>query len=249
MITIKYLYKTKYANISDSLKRRFDSLSLNDDIGIQEICKMLRLKDITNKDLKSIVNGEEISSLWSDSINGNDRIILQNKLNLAKLCSNYAKHHSYESAVLLDRLLRSKQLIINNLQSRQLKDDSIDINTSLVQSEIELDFIDSMKSIIMHDYNLTTPISFSDSYWGCFLMIVDELQDYGHPYQDTKNNINIINPYHIGLEFDNNKIKFDVDNVLEDKKLQFYKKRFSKTRLYKALEEKIKEEELNKIFL
>lgn len=244
-----YLYKTKLSNVSVSLKRRFESLQLNDDIGIQQIIKMLRLENITNEELKIAVNGEELTSLWSDLINGNDRLFLQDKLKLANLGSDYAKHHSYESAVLLDRLVRSKSLIRSNLQSRTLQKNLIDISSDIVQADEEKDFLDSMKSIIMHDYGLTSPLSFSESFWGCFLMIVDELQEYGRPYQDERNNPKIINPYNVGVDITEDKLTLLIDDQLSEKELKYYKEKFSKKRIYKSLKEKIKETELNKIFI
>ena len=190
--------------------------------------------------LKTAING--IATIWDENVNENDKQFLSQQLMVRRFPSDYEKHHSYFSAVLIHRLYRSKLAIlsiIEDLKNPDIKELSICSNNN------DDDFIECIKAILYHDFKITEKMNLQNNFWPCFLMIIDELQSYGRVFQNEIKNPLILNPCHVGLSIENNRLVLEIDenfcSQLPSENIVKKYRKHSNEEIYKVLSDKMDE--------
>ena len=118
-----------------------------------KIQKMLNV----NLDIKSVHIYSRSTELYS---------ILEEKFYIQKNASDIQNHHSYESAVLLYRLVRSKEFYLSSLD-KELPEGNLD---TLINPQKE-SFLDLIEAILLHDFNMKIKLSIYKSF---FCMLFDD---------------------------------------------------------------------------
>ena len=113
--------------------------------------------------------------------------------------------------------------------------------------------IRNIYAVLLHDFKLQRKINLINDFWSCFLMIIDEVQNYGRPYQDEVFNKKILLPNKVGIHITcNNKIKLQIDEKFveslkdDDVRKSYYK--HSNETVVNILSDKIDESVLNDLF-
>lgn len=190
---------------------------------------------------------EELKNIWNNCYNYTDLCILEEKFNIHNKPNDVEKHHSFESAVLLYRFIRTKDLFINSSEI-QLPPGSLDV---LVNEEKE-QFLETIRTILFHDFTMNSKISLKDEFFACLLMLVDEIQNYGRPYQNEIYNNKIVLPNKVGVEKTcDGKLDLvkDEDYVksLDEVSQKAYAK-YDTSEVYNVLLNKIEKKDLDSIF-
>ena len=209
---------------------------------ITRICKILNLQQ-EKEVICELSKGEELCEIWKGAINYTDGCIIQEKFGISNSPNSLRKHHSYESAVLLYRFVRTVDYFSNALK---VQDAIASQNTE------KTDFIEIIKAILFHDFNVNDKINIENDFLACILMIVDEIQNYGRLYQDESFNHYVILPTKVGVELSQTgKIQIVKDETFvkslgEDEKKKY--DAFTTEEIYGALQEKIQKESLDELF-
>ncbi len=212
------------------------------DYKIIRICKILNIQQ-EKEIVCELSKGEELSEIWKGPINYTDGWIIREKFGISNSPKILRKHHSYESAVLLYRFVRSVEFFSNTLT---LQDAIASQNTE------KTDFIEIIKAVLLHDFNVKDKINVEKDFLACLLMVVDEIQTYGRLYQDDSYNAYVILPTKVGVELSQTgKIQIVKDETFvkslgEDDKKKY--DGFTTEGIYGILQEKIQKESLDALF-
>ena len=212
------------------------------DYKIIRICKILNIQQ-EKEIVCELSKGEELSEIWKGPINYTDGWIIREKFGISNSPKILRKHHSYESAVLLYRFVRSVEFFSNTLT---LQDAIASQNTE------KTDFIEIIKAVLLHDFNVKDKINVEKDFLACLLMVVDEIQTYGRLYQDDSYNAYVILPTKVGVELSQTgKIQIVKDETFvkslgEDDKKKY--DGFTTEGIYGILQEKIHKESLDALF-
>ncbi len=228
-----YIYsldlKGKNCKLNHTLKNCFSDLNVED---IKTIKRYFCLKDgFNDEDLEDVLRNQKAEELWSQDF------ILQERNNLLSMCDirgfNSIKNHAIGSAILLERFINIKKLLfMPKVDEKQM----LVVTSKDEYAEEYENFRDVLQAIAMHNFNMVHTIDFNNYFWACFLMIVDELQNYGRPYQDKTKNVSLILPMDVDLDILDGKITYKEEgNVYND-------------RIVKKLEGKMEQDLLRGIF-
>ena len=120
------------------------------------------------------------------------------------------------------------------------------------QNTEKTDFIEIIKAVLLHDFNVKDKINVEKDFLACLLMVVDEIQTYGRLYQDDSYNAYVILPTKVGVELSQTgKIQIVKDETFvkslgEDDKKKY--DGFTTEGIYGILQEKIQKESLDALF-
>ena len=206
------------------------------------ICKILNIQKEENI-ISELSKGEELNKIWNQPINYADECIIQEKFEISNTSAALKKHHSYESAVLLYRFVRTLDYYSSSLIAG-------DVITS--QNKQRADFLDIIRAILLHDFNISAKINIENDFLACILMIVDEMQNYGRLYQNKNYNKYVILPAKIGIKLSKkDKVQIVKDVAFVDSLDEDIKKKydgFTTERIYDILKDKIQRETLDELF-
>lgn len=219
-----------------------DGGMISDNYKILRVCKILNIRQ-NEKSVLELSKGNELSEIWKDSINYTDECIIREQFRIANSPKTLEKHHSYESAVLLYRFVRTLDYFTNGL---------IESDAITPQDAKKTDFLEIIKAILLHDFNVSEKINIENDFLACILMFVDEIQNYGRLYQDESFNHYVILPTKVGVEFSGTgkiqifKDESFVKSLGEDEKKKY--DAFTIEEIYGVLQEKIQKESLDELF-
>jgi hypothetical protein len=195
--------------------------------------------------LEKIKKNEDIKNIWKGDINFNDESILYEITRASRLPQDPQQHHSFMSAVFLERVLQTIRAIKQKYFNDTNLPGTISINTP--ESIRENEFVNIIRAILLHGLNLSTPITLKNDFFASFLIIIDELQTYGRLPQNKKSGKEALNPKYIGFEWINDskklKLTYDeefVNNQCNIKISEAYKKH-NNIEIIKALKSKVNE--------
>lgn len=181
--------------INDIVRSWLIGIETDDDADFDN-CKILRVRKILNlrqneKSISELSKGEELGEIWKRSINYTDECIIREQFRIANSPKTLKTHHSYESSILLYRFVRTVDYFSNALTEQDV---------IVTQNPARADFIEIIKAILFHDFNVSKKINIENDFLACILMIVDEIQNYGRLYQDDSYNSYVILPTKVGIE-------------------------------------------------
>ena len=206
------------------------------------ICKILNIQKEENI-ISELSKGEELNKIWNQPINYADECIIQEKFEISNTSAALKKHHSYESAGVLYRFVRTLDYYSSSLVAG-------DVITS--QNKQRADFLDIIRAILLHDFNISAKINIENDFFACILMIVDEMQNYGRLYQNKNYNKYVILPAKIGIKLSKkDKVQIVKDVAFVDSLDEDIKKKydgFTTERIYDILKDKIQRETLDELF-
>ena len=240
---IGYLYKIEKQN-THKINSTIRSLLFEDnELGRNIIMKILSvvLKDIispyqeasrTRYILEKIKDSSQLKNIWKDDLNDNDFSDLQKITRIPQFPSDSKQHHSFMSAVFLDRILRTIRTIRQQFGCSNSPNIILTDNPDLIQEE---QFTDIIRAILLHDIEALNPITLKNDFWAAFLIIVDELQTYGRLPQNNEQGKDVLNPKYVGFRWLNS----------SDKLLLTYNKEFVDAQANKKLSEAYKKHNNN----
>lgn len=161
-----------------------------------EECKML------DKKISEEIKGGTINEIWEQEPNKVDVVEIE-RLIKNKFTGDPLSSHSVKSAIFLNKIIKSKDVLSSMpLVGFSEKPEVINILPNQKKDIFEK----LIKAISCHDLNIKDGIDFKDNFWECFMMAIDELQDYGRPYQKGSAQ-KAINPKDVNLEWTKNKLR------------------------------------------
>ncbi len=193
---IGYLYKIKDVKENNLNKSMRDILRSKDKLIIGPLINdLLCLNEKLKTDREHIEYRAEnivIDTIWEETPNNDDLESLKEITgNVFKIEENKDKH-SFLSAVFLSRIMRTKQELSRNGNNIKETIRGI-INTSIITDENEINLENDFKivilSILFHGYGFKPPINFSNYFLSTYLIMIDELQNYGRIYSDIPEKI------------------------------------------------------------
>jgi hypothetical protein len=218
-----YFYKIEKPDIFEkNLEGYFTKLDenrLKSDLG--RLQKILRLKNTNN--IETIIKSSKNKSIWQEPISLDETKALTNK-SIDKLC------HSCISAVILDRISKTKKLIKSENNITNYEEDF---------------FRYVIEPILLHNLPEVKPklrLENGDDFFATYLMIIDELQNYG---RSTDNKELYLDPRHISFEYNNGKINFEIDNNYKNYKS--CNEKYNIKCVYDNLVNKIEQDSLDKV--
>lgn len=257
-----YLYKINGNNgleINNDFLRLFTDAKVSDRQR-QSMFKVLDIDiykyTIEQHKFESLVNVlspalDDVADIWKSPLSQNDKYILSSAsgFDIKQFPDDCEKHHSYQSALLLHRLYRIKEIILNAIKPNNCKNGTI----KLSDRDDECFFLDCIKAILLHDFSIDPPMSFKKNEYSFLLMIADELQTYGRLYECADKKGIVINPSKVGFDTENNKIKLIRDNkyctsLLSEEQKRAYDKHTNQS-ILDELRKKIDCNDLKRIFV
>lgn len=191
-----YLYFSEDCErINNTIRSWLIGVEMEENSAIDD-CKISRIRKILNlrpseESISELSKGIDLHEIWKGPINYTDCCIIQEKFGISNSPNALRKHHSYESAVLLYRFVRTVDYFSNALTEQDV---------IVTQNPARADFIGIIKAILFHDFNVSKKINIENDFLACILMIVDEIQNYGRLYQDDSYNSYVILPTKVGIE-------------------------------------------------
>lgn len=244
-----YLYNTSdYGNrINGTIRSWLLNIDSKNNIGIERICSIFGENKIPKELIADFSRKEELNKIWERSYDEIDNLLIKEKFSIERTSSDLESHHSYESAVVLYRLVRTREFF-QSASEKVLPQGTIDIAPDKSKDL----FLEIIKAILLHDFKMQTKITLKNDFFACVLMIVDEIQNYGRPYQNEQFNNRILLPTKVGCKITNkNKLKLIVDenfiNTLNTEVQKSYKKH-STSAVYEVLQSKIDKVDLDSVF-
>jgi hypothetical protein len=239
---IGYLYKAikiSEKQINESLANFFlcrDCFHESDMVGT--LClrtEPYQSSEIIMDIMTTIKNSNEIQNIWAPkSLSG--QILLKNDTGLPTFSVEYEKSHVYNSALLLAKVLYTKNIIKYYCNTVL----AVDIN-----DEKSNWFKKVLRAIYLHGREELSPkLDIATDFYSVYLIIIDELQTYGRQLSCDTRNV-LINPKNVGFHWDGanlNKLLFDVITV--DPKLKMECSAHNQEKVRSILEKKITNQSL-----
>lgn len=250
---IGYLYKVKDHNTYRINNAMRDLLFGDNELNIIQIYEIffIVLKDLPQKYqeisnmrmfLEKIRNDHNLNIIWENEFNNIDELTLCETTGIIRFPPGYQQHHSSMSAAFLGRILQTIRTIRRYFDGSNLSK-TISINSPELIHEKE--FIDIIRAIFLHDFEIEEPIIIKKEFLASFLMIVDELQTYGRLPQNTISGKEVLNPKYIGFEWVNDceKLRLFYDEIFVsgqcDVKLSEAYKKHNNKKIIAALKSKV----------
>jgi hypothetical protein len=195
-------------------------------------------KRIRSAIITMIQDDNDIKAIWA----GNN-LINEEYLRLISEVDQYPSafesHHSTQSALLLSKVLLTKNIIRKYFCSEFHLNDADIIKTSAGKTTDEKLFRKIIQAIFFHDFkHFDVPMSLGRDFFSVYLMIIDELQTYGRTLaKDTYHKL--INPKDIGFHWDSSKNKLRLDKLVSSVALRRKCGAHSNRRIKKILSSKI----------
>jgi hypothetical protein len=250
---IGYLYKVKDYNTFRINNAMRSLLFTKNELNINTFSEIffIILRDIPQKYqersnmrmfLETIRNDRDLNVIWDNEFNNYDGATLCETTRLIQFPYSYKDHHSSMSAIFLGRILQTIRTLRRYFNGPNLSK-TISINSPELFPESE--FIDIIRAIFLHDFEIEEPMIIKKEFLASFLMIVDELQTYGRLSQNDKSGKKVLNPKYIHFEWVNNykKLKLSYDEIYISsqcniKLSEAYKKHNNK-KIIEALKDKV----------
>ena len=220
---IGYLYKIRDNNTFRINNAMRNLLFTDNELNIMQIFEIFSivLKDMPEKYqeksnmrtlLERIRNDHDLNVIWESKFNNIDELTLCETTGIKQFPYGYKDHHSSMSAIFLGRIMQTIRTIRRYFDGSNLnKTISINIPELFPESE----FIDIIRAIFLHDFEIEEPMIIKKEFLASFLMIVDELQTYGRLFQNDKSGKEVLNPKYVGFEWVNDykKLKLYYDEI------------------------------------
>lgn len=242
-----YLYSTTEADrINETVRAWFINIDSDNISSLKRICNFFSMNFSKNV-IADFSNKIKLKEIWKQPYNETDKSLIEEKFCITKASCDVEAHHSYESAIMLYRLVRTRELLLEPSQMC-LPAGTIDITPDEQKNQ----FIEVIRAVLFHDFSMQSKLTLSNNFLACFLMIVDEIQHYGRSYQNEEYNKKILLPTKVGLEITSaGKIKLLEDakfiKSLEKDVRSAYKE-YSMKNIYTELSKKIDKKDLKSIF-
>ena len=243
-----YLYNTKDADrINETIRTWLLDVDLESRIVVERIRTIFELRDLPEEIIAEFARNEDLNSIWKQPVNETDRLLLKDHFSISRTPCDVEKHHSYDSAAVLYRFVRTKDLL-SGLSLGGLSEGTLCPEIDKRKEQ----FFEVIKSILFHDFNIQSELLLENEFLACLLMLADEIQNYGRSYQDEKYNNKIILPTKVGLEItSNNKLNLVLDenfvNMLDAETQKSYRN-YTTNYVYDVLSNKIDSSDLDLIF-
>ena len=247
-----YLYSTRDSDrINETIRAWFINIEPDNRSSLKRICNFF-LMDFSEGFSENVIadfsSKTELDEIWKQPYNGTDKSFIEEKFSITKTSCDAETHHSYESAIVLYRLVRTRGLLLGPSQNC-LPLETIDITPDEQKNQ----FIEVIRAILLHDFSMQSKLTLTNDFLACLLMIVDEIQHYGRPYQNEEYNKKILLPTKVGLEITSaGKIKLLSDAKfikLLEKDVQRAYQKYSMNNIYAELSKKNRQKRLEVYFL
>jgi hypothetical protein len=203
---IGYLYKAKSKRINNLMQHLFfNDNELNRStifrilfIVLKNIVPINQEESKTRLLLDRIREIPELKIIWENDLNSRDILNLYEIARINVFPPDHQQHHSFMSAVLLERILQTIRTIRQYFDGSNLPG-IISINNP--DSIIERKFVDVIRAILLHDFQMHEEITLKDDFLASFLMIIDGLQTYGRLPQNAIIGKEVLNPKYVGFQW------------------------------------------------
>jgi hypothetical protein len=198
-------------------------------------------KELYDHIIEMMKSSSEIKDIWKkDSLCA--QVLLNNDTGLPQFSKNYKTEHAYNGALILYKILYTKNIINSYCENR-----SMEISTKEYDYDDKVKwFKDIIRAISLHGMDTLSPkLNLTNDFYTPFLMIVDELQTYGRALsRDTHHHL--INPKHVGFHWNGTKLAVDI--ITEDPKLKKECAAHDYRKIWLTLNKKIGDADLSKLF-
>jgi hypothetical protein len=195
--------------------------------------------------IEKVKKSKEIYSLWI----GNTEVSLQRLYSITGI-DNFPpdmKYHHYNSALILTKLLQTKEIIQNYYHEiLSAYKDETEFEKQLLKNKTKEELFRNMiKPIFLHGFNdmdLATGhlLSIGTEFLSSYLMIIDELQTYGRQLgTDPKADDYVINPKDVGFHWDGDEEKIILDIIPTSISMKRKYIKHSNEKIRKILERKL----------
>ena len=243
-----YLYGTKDADrINNTVRTWLYDIDIRNRTFVERIRTIFGMRELPKEVIADFTKKNELDAIWNLPFNRTDNLLIREKFSISKISDDVESHHSYESAVVLYRFVQTKDLL-SELSVERLPAGTINLEVDEQKNQ----FLEVIKIILLHDFNIQSKLLLQNDFLACLLMIVDEIQNYGRPYQNELYNNKILLPTKVGLEItSNNKVNLLVDDIFVntlDENIQKSYRKHASSAVYKILDKKIDKSDLDLIF-
>ena len=201
--------------------------------------------------IEKVKDSKEIYSLW----------INNTEVSLQRLCSitdidhfpnDIEHHHYYNSALLLTKLLQTKEIIQNYYHEILSVDkDEAEFEKQLLKNKTKEELFRSIiKPIFLHGFKKMDHItghllSINTEFLSSYLVIIDELQTYGRQLgTDPQVDDYVINPKDVGFHWDDDRGKLILDIIPTNISMRRKCNKHSNEKIRKILKQKLDIESL-----
>lgn len=219
-------------------------VSMSDIESLEKIQTYLNLESLELENIRNRIPQEIINFYFRPEIDIQDTVTISEKLNIVRITENREKKHSFESGVILLRLAMLKKYY--NIDPQNIGEGLIEYGNSN-DKDFE-NFLEIIKAVFNHDFSQKNKLNFTNDFWSCFLMLIDELEDYGRPdYREGRRRSPLV-PSRVEISLDSGKLEFCIDRLDLDSDQHNKAKNYEPTQIRKILEEKIYIKSLDIIF-
>ena len=209
---IGYLYKANKEKINESIHEiLFGRIEFNRDkleklfyVVLKDMIQPYKEKSETRSLFEKIKNQPELKIIWKNVSNNFDTSLLYEIARVNSIPPDCQHHHSYMSAVFLQRILQTIRIIRDCFDNNRLPGTFFINNPDIDE---ERNFVEIIRAILFHDFNMGKPITLESEFLSSLLMIIDEIQTYGRLPQNAELYDEILDPKYVMFEWINRKTK------------------------------------------